>query len=200
MQCPYCKEEVNDGALKCKHCGSDLTLLPKTVNAGAADIGGMLNAAFTVWKENLGDLVILTLVFLLICWIPVANIGFIAGYTRSLLKVARGQGKAQVGDLFNAWDCFVDLFVFVLINLIIVIVLHFIPVLGTLAACALGVAGCGDRGFVSPRDTSLIVDAPMTIWSPSFNPSSTSVSMPSLMPILMGTARRPALAAPDGRT
>jgi len=36
-----------------------------------------------------------------------------------------------VGDLFNAWDCFANLFVFVLINLIIVIVLHFIPTLGT---------------------------------------------------------------------
>jgi hypothetical protein len=150
MQCPYCKEEVNDGALKCKHCGSDLTLFPKATNAGAADFGGMLNAAFTIWKENLGDLVILTLVFLLICWIPIANIGFIAGYTRSLLKVARGQGKAQVGDLFNAWDCFVNLFVFVLINLIIVIVLHFIPVLGTLAALALG--------FVTVPGAFLIID------------------------------------------
>ena len=68
-----------------------------------------------------------------------ANIGFIAGYTRSLLKVARGEGKARVGDLFNAWDCFASLFVFVLINLIIVIALHFIiPVLGTLASLVLG--------------------------------------------------------------
>jgi hypothetical protein len=150
MQCPYCKEEVIEGALKCKHCGSDLTLLPRTANAGTADFGAMLNSAFTIWKENLGDLVILTLVFLLICWVPIANIGFIAGYTRSLLKVARGQGKAQVGDLFNAWDCFANLLIFVIINLIIVIVLHFIPVLGTLASLALG--------FIVTPGAFLIID------------------------------------------
>ena len=150
MQCPYCKEEVNDGALKCKHCGSDLTLLPKAANAGTADFGAMLNTAFTIWKENLGDLVILTLVFLLICWVPIANIGFIAGYTRSLLKVARGEGKARVGDLFNAWDCFANLLIFVIINLVILIVLHFIPVLGTLAAFALG--------FVTVPGAFLIID------------------------------------------
>lgn len=138
MQCPFCKEEVNDGAIKCKHCGSSLTLPPTSMTSQSADFGAMFNAAFSTWKENLGDLVVLTLVFCLICWIPIANIGFIAGYTRSLLKVARREGRAQVGDLFKAWDCFAPLFVFLLINLIIVIVLHFIPVLGTLASIALG--------------------------------------------------------------
>jgi hypothetical protein len=138
MQCPFCKEEVNDGAIKCKHCGSSLTLPPASMTSQSADFGAMFNAALSTWKENLGDLVVLTLVFCLICWIPIANIGFIAGYTRSLLKVARGEGKAQVGDLFKAWDCFAALFVFLLINLIIVIVLHFIPVLGTIASLALG--------------------------------------------------------------
>jgi heme A synthase len=24
MQCPFCKEEIKDGAIKCKHCGSML--------------------------------------------------------------------------------------------------------------------------------------------------------------------------------
>ncbi len=140
MQCPYCKEEIIDGALKCKHCGSDPTQLPKAPYAEAADFGGMFNTIFALWKENLGDLVILTLVFLLLCWIPIANIGFFAGYTRSLLKVTRGQGRAQVGDLFNAWDCFGNLLVFVIINLVIMLVLHAIPFLGSLAAIALSFA------------------------------------------------------------
>jgi hypothetical protein len=138
MQCPYCKEEVNDGATKCKHCGSALTQLFASPSGEAADFGAMFNASLSTWKENLGDLVVLTLVFCLIFWIPIANIGFIAGYTRSLLKVARREGRAQVGDLFKAWDCFAPLFVFLLINLIIVIVLHFIPVLGTIASLAIG--------------------------------------------------------------
>jgi hypothetical protein len=25
MQCPFCKEEIQEGAIKCKHCGSMLT-------------------------------------------------------------------------------------------------------------------------------------------------------------------------------
>ena len=24
MQCPYCKEDIQEGAIKCKHCGSSL--------------------------------------------------------------------------------------------------------------------------------------------------------------------------------
>jgi hypothetical protein len=137
MQCPYCKEEVIDGALKCMHCCSDLTLLPKAMKTEATDFGVMLNVAFIVWKENLGDLVIMTLVFLLLCWVPIANIGFIAGYTRSLLKVARGQGKSQVGDLFNAWDCFTNLFIYVLINLTIIFSLYLVSLPGALATFAL---------------------------------------------------------------
>jgi len=138
MQCPYCKEEIIDGALKCKHCGSDTISLPADPVAGAADFGGMFNTTFTLWKENLGDLVILTLVFLLLGLIPIVNIGFTAGYTRALLKVSRGQGKAQVSDLFNAWDCFVNLFLFVLATLVAVLVLHIVPLIGTLAAIVLG--------------------------------------------------------------
>jgi len=134
MQCPYCKEEIIDGALKCKHCGSTIV----GAGAGQNDFAAMFSKGAGIWKENLGDLVLLTLVFMLLVWIPIANVGFIAGYTRSLLKVSRGQGKAQVGDLFNAWDCFPNLFVFVLINLIVCVVLHFIPFFGTLISFALG--------------------------------------------------------------
>ena len=138
MQCPFCKEEIIDGAIKCKHCGSMIGNAPSPRPACQADFATLFNYAVKIWKENLADLVLLTLVFMVVVWIPIANIGFIAGYARSLLKVARGQGKAQVGDLFNAWDCFVPLFLFVLINLVIGIVLHSVPFFGSLASIALG--------------------------------------------------------------
>lgn len=139
MQCPYCKEEILDGAVKCKHCGSNIGTSPiLNVASGQADFGELFISSMNLWKSNLGDLVVLTLVFMMVVWIPIANVGFIAGYTRSLMKVARGQGRAQVGDLFNAWDCFGNLLLYFILNLIAMVILSFVPLLGSLAAMALG--------------------------------------------------------------
>jgi len=141
MQCPYCMEDVLDGAIKCKHCGSNIGTAPgQMLTVDQGDFGELFSTALNIWKTNLVDFVILTLVFVLIVWIPVANIGFIAGYTRSLIKVARGQGKAQVSDLFNSWDCFGNLFVYFILSLIAVIVLNLVPVVGQLASVAFGFA------------------------------------------------------------
>jgi hypothetical protein len=139
MQCPYCKEEILEGAVKCKHCGSNIGFAPTFSGAaGQADFGELFISSMNLWKANLGDLVVLTLVFMLVVWIPIANVGFIAGYTRSLMKVARGQGRAQIGDLFNAWDCFGNLLLYFIINLVAMVILGFVPLLGSLAAMALG--------------------------------------------------------------
>ena len=137
MQCPYCKEEIQDGALKCKHCGSMLPSGGATTIAPAADFGEIFNTALALWKDNLKDLALLTLVLILVVWIPIANIGFIAGYVRSLIKVARG-GKAQIGDLFSAWDCFVNLLLFFLVTLAAGVILSFVPVIGGIASVVLG--------------------------------------------------------------
>ena len=138
MQCPYCMEVVNDGAIKCKHCGSTLPGPPLVLPPQAADFAAIFTSTLNLWKNNLTDLIVLTLVFLLVCWIPVANIGFIAGYVRSLTKVSRGEGRAQVGDLFGAWDCFGSLFAYLLLYLVAAVILHFVPVIGTLASLILG--------------------------------------------------------------
>lgn len=137
MLCPYCKEEIQDGVLKCKHCGSSLER-PLNEQGDSIDFPAIFNSTLNIWKNNLTDLVVLSLVFLLICWIPIANIGFIAGYSRSLLKVSRGEGRARVGDLFNAWDCFGELFVYLFLYLLAAIILHFVPFIGSLASVALG--------------------------------------------------------------
>ncbi len=141
MQCPYCKEEVLDGAIKCKHCGSNIGSPSGLVTVSAqADFGEMFITSLNIWKANLADLIILTLVFMLVVWIPIANVGFIAGYTRSVMKVVRGEGKAQVGDIFNAWDCFGNLLVFFILNLIAMVILAFVPLIGSLATMALAFA------------------------------------------------------------
>lgn len=66
------------------------------MTAPADDIGGLVTRATRLWTGNFGNLLVLSLVFALVAWIPVANIGFLAGYTRAVLKVARG-GKAEPG-------------------------------------------------------------------------------------------------------
>src|SRR5512133_4056502 len=139
MQCPYCKEEVHDEAIKCKHCGSTIGHLPlRTAAAAQADFGELFITSLNLWKSNLMDLVILTLVFMVVVWIPFANIGFIAGYTRSLMRLVRGQGRPQIGDLFNAWDCFGNLLLYFILNLIVAVILHFVPIVGSLASIAFG--------------------------------------------------------------
>jgi hypothetical protein len=106
--------------------------------AASDDFGDLITRSARLWKENLGDLVLLSLVFLVVVWIPIANVGFIAGYTRAILAVARG-GKARVGDIFGSWDCFGDLFLYLIIVLAAQFVLNHLPFLGQVAGLILSI-------------------------------------------------------------
>ena len=141
MQCPQCKAEIQDSSTFCTKCGASVTAQPPQAGTAASqDFGALFTNATNIWKENLGDLVLLTLVFMLIFWIPIANAGFIAGYYRSILKVLRKQGKAQVGDLFNAWDCFGNLLGYLVIIIVASYILSKIPFIGFLGSWALSIA------------------------------------------------------------
>lgn len=138
----------------CNRCGFNAGLSAPSVQGD--DFSAKVARAFDLWKTNLADLTVLTLVFMLVAWVPVVNVAFITGYTRSLLKVSRGQGRAQVGDIFSAWDCFANLFVYLVLYLIAVVVLHFIPIVGSLASIALGFAMVPGMYLVIDKGTGAI--------------------------------------------
>ena len=108
------------------------------MTATGDDFGRMVTRATRLWTGNFGNLLIFSLVFVLVGWIPLANVGFLAGYTRTILKTARGE-KAEVGDIFRAWDCFGDLLVYLLLVILAQFALNHVPFLGQVAGFALSV-------------------------------------------------------------
>ncbi|BBA71860.1 zinc ribbon domain-containing protein [Geobacter sulfurreducens] len=121
------------------------------MTAPSDDFGGLVTRATRLWTGNFGNLLVLSLVFSLVAWIPVANIGFLAGYIRAVLKVARG-GKAEPGDIFRAWDCFGDLFVYLLLVVVAMFALNHVPVIGQVAGFVLSVVVApGMYGIIDRR-------------------------------------------------
>ena len=95
----------------------------------AYDPKSMFMTSFGLWKQQLGKLIILTLLLLVLCWIPLVNLVLGAGYSRCILRLCRGE-NFEVGDLFRAWDCFVPLLMFAIILVLASLLLSIIPVVG----------------------------------------------------------------------
>jgi hypothetical protein len=158
MKCDACGKEVTEGSTSCPYCFRQFAS-PPTRGAGTVDedFGAQFNRATTLWKDNLGDLVLFTLVFMLVGWIPILNAAFFAGYTRGLISLNRGV-KPKTGDIFSAWDCFGNALGYCLILLAAVIVTGFIHFFGPIAQFAICLFGT--PGFFAVVDRNMnVIDA-----------------------------------------
>jgi hypothetical protein len=141
MKCQSCGKEITERSEFCPHC---FARVAGSSSIGAAhfdeDFGILFNRATELWKDNLGDLVLFSLVFILVGWIPIVNAAFFAGYARGLLSLSRG-GKLKNGDIFSAWDCFGNTLAYGIIFLAIIIAAGFIPFFGHIAQFAVLIFG-----------------------------------------------------------
>ncbi len=140
MQCPSCGKELAEGSISCPYCFKQFAAASRGGALTDDDFSMQFNRATTLWKENLGDLALFTLVFVLVGWIPIANAGFGAGYVRGLITLSRG-GKPKVGDIFSAWDCFVNTLVYGLLFFAVMLVASFIPFIGPVIHFAVVIFG-----------------------------------------------------------
>lgn len=90
-------------------------------------------SSFELWKQHLVNLLLLSALFLLLCWIPLLNLALCAGYIRYTLRLCR-QEQAEIGELFRAWDCFVPLLIYAMLLLVIHFILSLLPGIGLLLA------------------------------------------------------------------
>ena len=133
MKCQACGKEISEGSTSCPFCFQQMSAPAPFREAHAnEDFGVLFNRATTLWKDNLGDLVLFSLVFILVGWIPIVNAAFIAGYTRGLLSLTRG-GKLKNSDIFSAWDCFGNTLGYGIIFIATMLVTGFVPFFGQIA-------------------------------------------------------------------
>ena len=118
----------------------------------AADPKSVFMTSFGLWKQNMGQLVILTLLLLLLCWIPLVNLVLCAGYVRCILRLCRGE-QFETADMFRAWDCFVPLLTYAVILVLASILLSIIPIVGIPVASVLSAIAM--PGFIAVTEHRL---------------------------------------------
>ncbi len=156
MKCESCGKEVTEGSSYCPYCFRQME------KPGASrptftdeDFSIHFNRATTLWKDNIGNLTLFTLVFSLVGLIPIVNAAFIAGYIRGLQSLSRG-GKPRPADIFSAWDCFGNTFAYCLILFIAMILACIIPFFGPAAQFAVAILGTPGLYYVVDRNKNAV--------------------------------------------
>jgi hypothetical protein len=160
MRCESCGKEIVEGSSFCPFCFKKVSAagpgpVPPPPPRSDEDFGALFNHATNLWKDNLGNLVVFTLVFVLVGWIPIVNVAFFSGYVRGLMKLNRG-GKPEPGEIFAAWDCFGNALVYAILFFIAMIAAGFVPFFRHLAQCAVAVLATPGFYRVIDRNTNPI--------------------------------------------
>ncbi|MEA3465180.1 MAG: hypothetical protein U9R29_04120 [Thermodesulfobacteriota bacterium] len=117
----------------------------------------LFTGSLRLWKQSLGPLVILTLLLLVLAWIPLLNLVMAAGYCRYILHLCRNEA-AETSDLFRTWDCLIPLLIYSIVLVVISFVLMIIPIIGVIIATLL--TSITLPGFVAIVDRQMgVIDA-----------------------------------------
>lgn len=155
MRCASCGKDVADGTTVCPFCFSKEPRPRDHAASGDEDFAQKFNTATQLWKDNLGQLALFTLVFMLVGWIPILNAVFFAGYYRGLINLSRG-GELHISDIFSAWDCFGNALAYLILLTASVIAACIIPFFGHVAQFAVAVFGAPGLFLVADRNVNAI--------------------------------------------
>ena len=128
MDCPYCKEEIKDGAIKCKHCGSSIEApvevamvdLKKKQSSGVQslindgytlNISSYFSKSWDVFKKYPGGFIGFTVLWLVVVLIPIVGsfVQFflqsviISGYYFVYKKISQGE-RYQFNNFFDGFS------------------------------------------------------------------------------------------------